>query len=96
MQLAGVITSTKKILQEKWDKVWECIHSLTEVAGIPQDVCLHLALQVLKLLPTIPIDLSFHTPIPMMLAYGPESYASCAWLEDGGETSSLGKKARAS
>ena len=96
VQLAGFITSTKTILQEKWDEVWECVQSLTEVAGIPQDICLHLALQVLELLPTIPMDLSFYATIPMVLAYGPESYASPAWLGDGGETSSLGKKAKAS
>ena len=67
-----------------------------DMAGIPQDICLHLALQILKLLPTIPIDFSFHAPISIMLAYGPESYASRPWLKEGGETSSLGKKARAS
>ena len=47
-------------------------------------------------LPTIPIDLSFRMPIPMMLAYGPESYAYQTWCEDRGETSSLGKEVRAS
>ena len=96
MQQVGFITSAEKILQEKWDEVWGHIHSLMDVAAIPQDVCLHLVLQVLELLPTISIDLSFCTPIPMMFACGPESYTSCAWLEDGEETSSLGKKARAS
>ena len=95
-QLVSFIASAKKTLQEKIDEVWEHVQSLLYVAGIPQDVCLCLALQVLELLPTIPIDLSFCTSIPMMLAYGPESYMSHAWLEDGGKTSSLGKKAKTS
>ena len=57
-----------------------------DMAGVPQDVCLHLALQIFDLLPTIPTNLSFCAPIPMMLTYGPESYTSYPWLEDGGET----------
>ena len=58
--------------------------------------CLGLALWVLNKLPTIPIKLSYCTPIPMMLAYGPESYTFQIWHEDGEETYSLGKKARIS
>ena len=65
------------------------------MAGVPHEVCLGLALQVLNKFPTFPMDLSYCTPIPMMLAYGPESYTFQTWCEDGDETSSLGKKARA-
>ena len=46
------------------------------MAGVPHDACLGLALQVLNKLPTISMDLSDRTPIPMMLAYGPESCLS--------------------
>ena len=66
------------------------------MAGVSHDACLGLALQVLNKLPTIPIDLSYCTPIPMMLAYGPELYAYQTWCEDGGETSALSWDARAS
>ena len=95
-QLAGFITSTKGTLQAKWDEVWECMHSLTDTAGMPQDTCLCLTLQVLELLPIIPMDISFCAPFPMMVTYGPESYLSQAWLENEEETSSLGEKAKAS
>ena len=39
---------------------------------------------------------SYHMLIPMMLAYGPKSYAFQTWNKGGEETSSLGKKGRAS
>ena len=66
------------------------------MAGVPQDACLGLALQVLDKLPTIPIDLTYHMSIPMMLAYGPESNAYQTWHKDGGGTSALSGDARAS
>ena len=83
-ELLAFISNTKRTLQEKWDKVWECICKLTDVAGVPHNTCLSLALQVLDKLPTVPIDLSYHTPIPMMLAYGPGSYGYQTWSEDRG------------
>ena len=95
-QLAAFISNAERSPQEKWDKVWEQVCRLTDMAGVSHDACLDLTLQVLDKLPTIPIDLSYCTPIPMMLAYGSESYAYQTWHEDGGETSSLGKEARAS
>ena len=60
-------------MQKEWDEVWECIHKLTDMAGVSHNACLGLVLQVLNKLPTIPIDLSYCMPIPMMLAHGPES-----------------------
>ena len=66
------------------------------MAGVPYKTCLGLTLQVLDKLPTILTDLSYHTLIPMMLDYGPEFYAFQTWCEDGEETYSLDKKARAS
>ena len=70
--LAGFITSTKRILQAKGDKVLEHMQSLTDRVGMPQDTCLCLILQVLELFPTIPLDISFHAQFPMMLPQGPE------------------------
>ena len=90
-QLVAFISHAERALHEKRNKVWECVHRLTDMAGISHNACLGLALQVLDKLPTIPKDLSYHTLIPMMLAYGPESYAYQTWCKDGGETSSLGK-----
>ena len=95
-QLMAFSSNAERTLQEKQDEVWGCVHKLTDMAGVSHNTCLGLALQVLSKLPTIQIDLSYHMPIPMMLAYGPESYAYQTWCEDGGETSSLSGEARAS
>ena len=73
-RLAGFIISTEKNLQEKCDEVWDHTQWLADTAGVPQDVHLGIALQILDLPPLIPIDLSFLTPIPMMLGYAPETY----------------------
>ena len=60
--------------------MWSCI---VEVAGLPNKACLTLALQILDKLPTLPLDLSYCTAIPRMLAYCPESYAFQAWSTAG-------------
>ena len=95
-QLTTFISDAERTLQDKQDKVWVCVHRLVDVAGVPHDAYLGLALQVLDKLPTIPIDLTYHTPIPMMLAYGPESCAYQTWCQDEGGTSALSRDARAS
>ena len=78
-QLAAFITTVEGTFQAKWDEIWSCIHSITEVAGLPYKACLTLALQILDKLPTLPLDLFYCTAIPRMLAYCPESYAFQAW-----------------
>ena len=65
------ISNTERTLHEKQDEVWGCVNKLADMAGVSYDACLGLSLQVLDTLPTIPIDLSYHLPIPMMLTYGP-------------------------
>ena len=74
-QLMAFISNTERTL-ENWDEVWGCVCRLADVAGISHDACLGLTLHILNKLPTIPIDLSYCMPIPMMLACGPESYES--------------------
>ena len=73
------ISNAKATLQEKWSEIWRHIHSLTEVAGLPQSSCLELALKILNQLSTIPLDLSYCTLVPMMITYAPESYAYETW-----------------
>ena len=74
-KLVASISTAEGTLQAKWDEIWSHIHSLAEVAGLPHEACLNLALQILDKLPTLPLDLSYHTAICRMLAYCPESYA---------------------
>ena len=56
---------------------------VANTAGVPQDICLSAAFQILELILIIPVDLSLRAPIPK-LGYAPETYASHTWLMDGG------------
>ena len=78
-QLAAFISATEGTLQAKSDEIWRHVHSLTDTANIPHRICLPLALQTLDQLPAIPWDLSYHASIPLMFAYGPESYNFQTW-----------------
>ena len=82
-QLAAFITTAEGTPQAKQDEIWSHIHSITEAAGLPNKACLSLALKILEKLPTVPLDLSYHTAIPRMLAYCLESYAFQAWSTTG-------------
>ena len=82
-QLAAFITTVEGTLQAKWDEIWSHVHSIAEVAGLPNKACLTLALQILDKLPTLPLDLSYSRAIPRMLTYCPESYAFQAWSVPG-------------
>ena len=66
-QLTAFISDAERTLQEKQDKAWGHVRRLADMAGIPHDACLGLALQI----PTIPIDLTYCMQIPMMIAYAP-------------------------
>ena len=78
-QLVLFISAAEGTLQAKCDEIWRCIHSLADTANIPHWICLPLAHQILDQLPAIPWDLSYCTGIPLMFAYGPESYNFQTW-----------------
>ena len=82
-QLAAFICAAEGTLQAKHDEIWRHVHSLTDTANIPHRICLPLALQILDQLPAIPWDLSYHTDIPLMFTYGPESYDFQTWSAAG-------------
>ena len=72
-QLATFLTDTEMALNDMRGRVWAAVHALAENEGIMFDACLGLTLQVLNLLPQIPIDISFQTQIPFTVTYCPES-----------------------
>ena len=78
-QLAAFIPAAEGTLQAKHDEIWRHIHSLMDTANVPHRICLPLALQTLDQLPAIPWDLSYHAGIPVMFAYGQESYDFQTW-----------------
>ena len=95
-QLATFLTDTKTALSDMQGKVWDAIHTLAESEDITFDACLGLALQVLNLLPQIPIDILFHTQIHLTFAYCLKSSIYSKWHPKQGSVSLLHKEIRAS
>ena len=95
-QLATFLTDAKTALSDMWGEVWDTIHALAESEGITFDVCLGLTLQVLNLLPQIPIDISFHMQIPLTITYCLESSSYGKWHPKQGSILPLCKEIRAS
>ena len=77
-------------------KIWAAVLALAENEGITFDACLGLMLQVVNLLPQIPVDISFQTQIPLTIAYCLESSVYRRWHPEQGSVSPLHKEVRAS
>ena len=77
--LATFLTEAKTALSDMRGEVWATVHALAENDGIMFGACLGLALQVLNLLPQIPIDISFQTQIPLTITYHLESSIYRRW-----------------
>ena len=71
--LSAFLTDTEMTLNNMRDEVWAAIHALAKNESIMFDACLGVTLQVLNLLPQIPINVSFQTQIPLTITYCPES-----------------------
>ena len=95
-QLATFLVDAKMTLSDMQGEVWDAICTLAESEGITFNACLGLTLQVLTLLLQIPINISFHTQIPLTIAYCPESSIYRKWLSEQGGISPLQKKIRTS
>ena len=95
-RLATFLTDAEMALNDMQGKVWDAIRALAENEGITFDACLGLALQVLNLLLQIPIDISFHTQIPLIITYCLESSVYRRWCPEQGSVSPLCKEIRTS
>ena len=95
-QLAMILVDAEMVLSDIRGEVCDAIHALAESEGITFDACLGLTLQVLNLLPQIPIDLSFHMQIPLTITYCPESSIYRKWHPQQGGILPLRKEIRAS
>ena len=71
--LSAFLMDMEMTLNNMRDEVWATICALAENEGIMFDACLGLALQVLNLLPQIPVDILFQAQIPLTIAYCLES-----------------------
>ena len=72
-QLATFLADAEMALNDMRGEVWDAIRTLAESDSIMYEACLGLALQVLSLFLQIPIDISFHTQIPLTIVYCLES-----------------------
>ena len=90
-QLTTFLMDTKTTLNNMRGKVWAAVHALAENEGIMFHACLGLVLQVLNLLPQIPIDISFQTQILLTIAYCLESSVYRRWHPEQGGVSPLRK-----
>ena len=95
-QLATFLADAKKALNDMCGKVWDAIHTLAESESIMYDACLGLALQVLNLLLQIPINILFHTQIPLTIIYCLESSIYRKWHPKQGGILPLCKEIRVS
>ena len=95
-QLSAFLMDREITLNNMRDEVLAAIHTLAENEGITFDACLGLTLQVLNLLPQIPMDVSFQTQILFTIAYCPESSLNRRWWPEQGGVLPLHKEVRAS
>ena len=95
-QLSTFLMDMEMTLNNMRGEIWAAIHALAENEGITFNACLGLTLQVLNLLPQIPIDISFQTQIPLTITYCPESSIYRRWHPEQGSVSPLCKEVRAS
>ena len=58
-QLSAFLTNAETTLDNMRGEVWAVIHTLAENKGVTFDTCLYLILQVLSLLPQIPVNILF-------------------------------------
>ena len=95
-QLAMFCVDAEMALNDMRGEVWDAIHALAESESTTHKACLGLTLQVLNLLPQIPIDILFHMQIPLTITYCPESSVYRKWCPKQGGISPLCKEVRAS
>ena len=94
-RLATFLMDAKTAWDDMRGEVWDAICALAENEAM-FDACLGLALQVLNLLLQIPIDILFHTQIPLTITYCPESSVYRRWHPEQGSVSPLHKEIRVS
>ena len=95
-QLSTFLTDMEMTLNKMRGEIWAAICTLAENEDITFDTCLGLTLQVLNLLPHIPVDISFQTQIYLTITYCPESSIYRRWRPEQGSVSPLHKEVRAS
>ena len=95
-QLFDFLKEAEVMLANMRDRIWTAVHTLAEGEGMTFEDCLSLALCILPLLPQIPMDVSYETLIPLIIAYCPVSSVYRRWHTEHGGVPPFCKEVRAS
>ena len=95
-RLSDFLKEVEVMLANMRDRIWTAVRTLAEGEGVTFEDCLSLALRILSLLPQIPVDISYETQIPLIIAYCPESLVYRRWHAKHGGVSPFHKEVRAS
>ena len=94
--LSDFLKEAEATLANMRDQIWTAICALAEGKGITFEDCLNLTLHILPLLLHIPMDISYETQIPLIIAYCPESSIYRRWDADHGRVFPFHKEVQAS
>ena len=94
--LSDFLKEAEVTLANMRDRIWTAVHALAEGEGMTFKDSLNLTLCILPLLPQIPVDVSYETQIPLIIAYCPESSVYRRWHAEHGGVSPFCKEVRAS
>ena len=94
--LSNFLKEAEATLANMRDQIWTAVHALAEGKGITFEDCLNLTLRILPLLLQIPVDISYETQIPLIIAYCLESLVYRRWHAKHDRVSPFHKEIRAS
>ena len=94
--LSNFLKEVEAMLANMRDQIWTAIHTLADGEGMTFEDCLKLSLCILPLLLHVPVDVSYKTQIPLIIAYCPESSIYRRWDADHGRVSPFRKEVQAS
>ena len=94
--LSNFLKEAEATLANMRDQIWTAVHALVEGEGITFEDCLNLTLCILPLLLHVPMDISYETQIPLIIAYCLESSIYRRWDADQGGVSPFCKEVQAS
>ena len=94
--LSNFLKEVEATLANMRDQIWTAIHTLADGEGMTFEDCLKLSLCILPLLLHVPVDVSYKTQIPLIIAYCPESSIYRRWDADHGRVSPFCKEVQAS
>ena len=92
-QLSDFLKEVEATLANMRDRIWTAVCTLAEGEGMTFKDYLSLALRIL---PQIPLDVSYKTQIPLIIAYCLESSIYRRWHAEHGRVSPFRKEVRAS